>query len=83
MALAQYILGSKITLFSDKLIGLIRRLVSYSVLFSLVVNVGGSAKLAQDCEVLGSIPAPFKLFSRGPAILKFAGCQHTKKIMEK
>ena len=32
-----------------------------------------------NIEVWGSIPAPFKLFSRDPAELKFVQCQRTRK----
>ena len=35
------------------------------------------AKSALDQDVLGSIPASSRQFSREPVILKFAGCQPT------
>ena len=37
-------------------------------------------ELALDREVLGSILAPSKLFSREPAVLQFVGCQHSQKM---
>ena len=37
-------------------------------------------ELALDREVLGSILAPFKLFSRKPAVLQLAGCQRSQKM---